>query len=489
MYFHKNVFILVFSMIFFSANGQIKVNAETTLFLNHPDSLLVQPKNHLKVAGLILASNLSVWTYDRFIKGGSYARINLSTIKLNLKTGFVGDNDGFLTNLISHPYHGGIYFNAGRCNGLNFWQSAPYSAAGSLMWEFFLENEPASINDFISSTFGGILLGEISYRISDRLIDNRSVGFDRFKREALLTLISPVRGLSRILSGEAWRHRTSRGNSVRTTPFSFYTSIGYQILTDRSLKINKNSLMVGYDLGILYGNPFDQENEKPFDFFSFNASGNFFSRQPELSLVNSIGMLYCSGFQLQNSTSQLAWGIFQHFNYYQINGDISNEARNQFKISEAASVGLGLLYKNKFSKYFIFTGSAYLNAILLGGYHNDYFQPKIRNYNMGSGFSPKLNLELQMNDKARFSVNFENFQLYSWIGNLPGIEEITGSKILGDKGKANLNVLMLALYYKINSHIFVSLKDSYYYSRNIYTNLEDVKHSITGNKLSLGYIF
>ena len=108
---------------------------------------------------------------------------------------------------------------------------------------------------------------------------------------------------------------------------------------------------------------------------------------------------------------------------------------------------------------------------------------------MGSGFSPKLNLELQMNDKARFSVNFENFQLYSWIRNLPGIEEITGSKILGDKGKANLNVLMLALYYKINSHIFVSLQDSYYYSRNIYTNLEDVKHSITGNKLSLGYIF
>ena len=476
-------------MIFFSAYGQIKVNPDTILFLSHPDSLLIPPKNHLKVAGLVLATNLAVWTYDRFIVGGSYARINLSTIKLNLRTGLVGDNDGFLTNLISHPYHGGVYFNAARCDGLNYWQSVPYTAVGSLMWEFFLENEPASINDVASSTFGGALLGEISYRLSDRLVDDRAVGFDRFRKEALLTLISPIRGLNRLLSGEAWRHGISRGNTLPTTPFSFYSSIGYQIFTDRLKKTEKNDLAFGYDLGVVYGNPIDQENEKPFDFFSIKVSGNIFSKQPELSRVNSIGMLYSNNFHLLDSTSQMTWGIFQHFNYYQVNGEASNEAQNQYKISEAASVGIGLLYKNKLGENLIFTGSAYLNAILLGGYQNDYFQPKIRNYNMGSGFSPKLDLELQMNDKAKLSVNLENYLLYSWIGNLPGIEEITGSKIQGDKGNASLNVIMFDLNYKINPHIFITAEASYFFCKNNYSNFKSVLHNISGTKFSVGYKF
>ena len=173
MCFLQKSFILLFSLIVFSVYSQ--PNA-------HSDSLLTLPKNQLKAAGIILAANLGVWSYDRFYVGGNYAQINLNTIKKNFKTGFTGDNDGFFTNLLSHPYHGEVYFNAARMNGLNFWQSIPYVAGGSLTWEFFLENEPAAINDFVSSTIGGSSLGEISYRISDQLVDERTVGFERFKR-------------------------------------------------------------------------------------------------------------------------------------------------------------------------------------------------------------------------------------------------------------------------------------------------------------------
>ena len=89
-----------------------------------------------------------VWSFDRYIVKEDWAYINGHTIKSNFKKGPVWDTDQFTTNLFSHPYHGSLYFNAARSNGMNFWQSAPFAAGGSLMWEFFMENEPPSINDY-----------------------------------------------------------------------------------------------------------------------------------------------------------------------------------------------------------------------------------------------------------------------------------------------------------------------------------------------------
>ena len=38
---------------------------------------------------------------------------------------------------------------------MNFWSAIPFTAAGSLMWEFLLESEPAAINDWLATTIGG----------------------------------------------------------------------------------------------------------------------------------------------------------------------------------------------------------------------------------------------------------------------------------------------------------------------------------------------
>ena len=84
------------------------------------------------------------------------------------------DNDKFSTNLFAHPYHGNLYYNSARGNGLSFWQSAPYALGGSLMWEFMGEVEPPAINDILATTMGGICFGEISHRISHLLLNDRS---------------------------------------------------------------------------------------------------------------------------------------------------------------------------------------------------------------------------------------------------------------------------------------------------------------------------
>ena len=65
--------------------------------------------------------NAAVQSFDRFVLNADFAQINFKTIRHNIKTGFVWDNDQFSTNLFAHPYHGGLYFNAARSNGLTFW--------------------------------------------------------------------------------------------------------------------------------------------------------------------------------------------------------------------------------------------------------------------------------------------------------------------------------------------------------------------------------
>ena len=50
---------------------------------------------------------------------------------------------------------------------------------GSLMWEFFMETEPAAINDFIATTLSGAMLGEMLYRMSSRIIDESAIGKKR----------------------------------------------------------------------------------------------------------------------------------------------------------------------------------------------------------------------------------------------------------------------------------------------------------------------
>jgi len=486
---NRILFTFLLCLTLIPAQSQISISSDSLLPVKRRDSLLAIPKKPFAAAGLILTTNMGVWSFDRFIIGGPYARISFNSIKQNIKTGFVWDNDMFVTNLFAHPYHGGMYFNAARSNGMNFWQSIPYTAGGSLMWEFCMENEPAAINDFMATSIGGSCLGEINFRISDLVIDDRSVGFDRFKREALLTLISPIRELNRLLNGDAWKHRNIRGNAISSPPIISYFTIGHRIIRDNTQKNEDTSNMLCYDLGLYYGNPFDKQNERPYDFFSLKVAGNFFSQQPVISRVNALGMIYSKDITLRKPTRQLTFGIFQHFNFYQSSADIENISLSPYKISEAASAGPGFLYKTKIKKHTTFSSSLYLSGILLGGSQTDHFRFEKRDYNMGSGFSSKLNLELNFHDKARLFLNTEDYRLYSWIGYNPADTETISSNVQGDIGLASLSVARLNFNYTIQKHYLIAVETSFYYRKSVYKYYPTVIHGTTENKISVGYLF
>ena len=120
-----------------------------------------------------------------------------------MKQGWVWDLDDFGVNQIGHPYQGNNYYNAGRAHGLSFWESAGVTAFGSATWEYFGETNHASVNDLINTTLGGMALGEVLHRTAWLMRDTRASGGRRMTTEIAATVIDPVTGLMRFMSGDA----------------------------------------------------------------------------------------------------------------------------------------------------------------------------------------------------------------------------------------------------------------------------------------------
>jgi hypothetical protein len=121
----------------------------------------------------------------------------------NITYGFEWDDNTFQVNQFGHPYNGNNYFNAGRANGLSFWESVPLAALGSLTWEYMGERHKPSVNDLVMTTLGGISLGEMFHRTAWLIRDTKKTGKGRFLSEFAAMVVDPVTGLNRMIDGSA----------------------------------------------------------------------------------------------------------------------------------------------------------------------------------------------------------------------------------------------------------------------------------------------
>jgi len=146
-----------------------------------------------------------IYGLGNLARGQVTGRITPKTWWANMQQGWVWDLDDFTVNQIGHPYQGNNYFNAGRANGLSFYESAAVTAFGSATWEFFGETNHASLNDFINTTLGGITLGEMFHRAGWLIRNTRATGKQRLWSEIGATALDPITGLNRFASGDASR--------------------------------------------------------------------------------------------------------------------------------------------------------------------------------------------------------------------------------------------------------------------------------------------
>ncbi len=452
-----------------------------------------QKKHPWKAALEAFAINVGVQCFDQFVMNEEFAKISFHSIKHNIETGFVWDNDQFSTNLFAHPYHGGLYFNAARSYGMNFWESVPYSFCGSLMWETTCEIEPPAINDLMATTFGGIAIGEVTHRVSNLVFDDRLSGFPRFMREFLGTLICPIKGLNRILSGDAWRVRGRyyKYHDYQRSPVSFSASAGYRYLADNNtLFRGEGNPYVCFNL--VYGDPFDGETTKPYDYFTLDATFGLSSNQPLITGLHLLGRLWSVPVEVSKGT-EMEFGIFQHFNYYDSQPVKDGTSLVPYRISEAASFGPGIIYRfPQVGNLTRFEQRVFLDGILLGGSLTDYYNVIDRDYNMGSGYSVKAISFMEFGKVATFQIGADYYRIFTWKG-YEGKDMATTDPLYlnaqGDKGNASLLVLNARFSLALSNRLNLDFNVSNYWRDTHYSYHDDVTSKTFDMSLGLQYKF
>jgi hypothetical protein len=109
--------------------------------------------------GIILGVSLVGYAVTRPPTNGAHAVPILD--KLTLAPGSWGwDADSLPTNYVGHPVAGLFYYQVARGNRLGVGASLGLTAASAWAWEFCEYQEFMSVHDMVSTTAGGVALGE-----------------------------------------------------------------------------------------------------------------------------------------------------------------------------------------------------------------------------------------------------------------------------------------------------------------------------------------
>ena len=461
------------------------------------DSTMALPvkKHYWQAAAEVTGINVFVQLFDRYVVKSDFAQTTMHTLKRNFTDGMVWDNDFFITNMFMHPYHGNLYFNAARTNGLTFWESAPYALGGSLMWEFLGETEPPAINDVIATSCGGMAIGEMTHRLSHTVLNDSERGFNRFLREAAATVINPIQGLHRIISGDAWRVRSDhyRYHDFNKLPVDMSFSLGWRYLADDGALFR--GVHAPYlNATLTYGTPVDGERHtQPYDFFDVDCTFGVGGGQPLINSLQIMGRLWSTPI-LDKKDMSGEFGVYQFFNYYDAKPIKDGSELTPYRISEAAGFGPGfILSLPKTGGLSSLEQRVFISAILLGGTKSDYFNVIERDYNMGSGFSIKSKTELNFGRFGRMVLNAKYFRLYTWKGYedkdlqayADGTADLHYLNVQGDHSNAGLLVINPVLEMHLARQWSVTLSGAYYSRRTFYKYYETVHANTFETKIGL----
>ncbi|HWD89830.1 MAG TPA: DUF3943 domain-containing protein [Mucilaginibacter sp.] len=382
-----------------------------TTYRNRYGNLLNDDKNFNRTYPLwkpvvqIFGINAFIWSVDRFVLNADFSHIGPSTWNYNINKGWEWDDDRFGINFIGHPYSGSLYFNAARSQGYNYWQSIPFAIGGSVMWEYFGENTRPSLNDVINTPVNGEFLGEIFYRLSSDILDDRTYGSERFFRELLAGVIDPVRGFNRLLQGKSFRHTSTE--AYQTEPLDVMISAGIHKINVEDKTIFKGgptNAMINFQLD--YGNPFEDIHRKPFDLFRFRTEFSFGVGRKILDNVLGYGVLF--GNNAQIGKLSVLYGVFQYYDYWD---------NMTFELG-AIGFGGGLITKWPITKSIVFYTNFHVAGIPLAG-NSTRFGPdtsQVRDYTYNDGLEAKYETTLNLGNYVNLSLTYYYYILHTFVG-------------------------------------------------------------------------
>jgi hypothetical protein len=378
------------------------------------------------------------WYFNRHVSDDSTAVVTFDTWKRNVVQGFEWDRDNFKTNMWAHPFHGATFFNSARSNGYDFWQSAAFSFTGSFLGEMFGEANRPAINDWMSTSIGGIGLGETTHRFSLMIWDNTATGFGRTMREFAGLLVNPMGGFSRLVRGE-WTKVGANPEDRFPSTSAGALRLGYRNVGDGGRAQPSQGGFFSFDYG--YGNAFTDFG-KPFDVFEFTAQVYGDNEEQHLGLAHLTASLY--GTELKNTEkSDHVFHLAQHFDYVNIEtletggSSLSATFLSRWELSESWNLHLRLEP----------------SALLIWGLNSEYSDFTQRDYDFGSGAGLRSHLIMRNRSGANVQLSY----LLFWQHTLNGA---VGDHILQLGGIRGF----VPVYKKLGlgATWFLNVRDSYY---------------------------
>jgi hypothetical protein len=325
--------------------------------------------------------------------GVGWAQITPESMWQNLTSPWVWDTDPFTTNQLFHPYMGAMAHASARSSGLGFWTSAIYAFAGSAMWEAILENEPPSLNDQITTPFGGVMLGEMFHR-SARVLRWQS----GIAKHAIAAVIDWPGAVNEYASGAAWRDRPPRS-------FGYLAVGGTTFVADHDLDggeptvENGVRVLIGASLhhGLL-GDP-KFRFRRPFDHFDFRT--NITASSEDLAgAVHLRGAV--AGRTFGNDGARGLWGVFSTY-------DFVNQERIRIG---AIGIGFGTTAQLRLGESTYGGATVLAAAIPYGAAGGSILHPGTeRDYRRGIGGSQLVELQLGRREVGALRVTGRLFEV------------------------------------------------------------------------------
>jgi hypothetical protein len=298
-----------------------------------------------------------------------------------------------------------MYHGFSRSAGLGYWESSGYTILGSALWEIAGETTPPSVNDQITTGFGGSFLGEPLYRMANLLLESNNTGPLTWRRTLSAALISPANGFNRL----AWGDRFDRVFRSRDPAVHTRATFGANVRADIDSKVEQDPnaadppIPPSYDEGepvidftMVYGLPGKPgyRYDRPFDYFHFQftaASGNV--------LENLITRGLLVGAPLDGKHYRGVWGLYGSYDYI---------APQIFRVSNTA------LNVGTTGQWWISKHVALQNELIAGvGYGSGGTAKRtgLRDYHYGITPQALASLRLLIGDVAAFEVSGRDYYI------------------------------------------------------------------------------
>ena len=417
-------------------------------------------KSYLLPAGEIVGFNILLNRFNYYFVDKEVYGVTYQTIRQNLTATWVVDTDPFAVNQFMHPYQGSIYYGLARSTGLDYWESLWYTLGGSWLWEIAGETGPPSINDLVTTGFGGTFLGEPLFRMASMLLEDGGET-PGFWREVGAAAISPSLGFTRLAFGDRFRSVFDSHDPAVYT----YVRFGWNKVDnvfDATVSQDVKHDAATADFHMAYGLPgkAGYTYTRPFDYFDFEftaTTANVFEN------IMSRGLLVGKEYEV-GDTYRGIWGLYGSYDY------ISPQI---FRVSSTAA-SLGTTAQWWLSKTVALQGSV-LGGLGYGAAGNISSTGE-RDYHYGATPQALVALRLMFGDAANLDLTARSY----YVSSVASTEDRGSERIF--RGDAAFTV-------RVHGPHAVTLKYNNSQRNAHYPDIADTHQTVTTLSLLYTYSF